>query len=180
MQEGLRLMSCDFFVLYRRKIKLPCNPLLFELNRLDMRIIIACLFALFSFCLHAANEQDASKLVKKYSETVACQLNTSDLQENQYKAVMVKPGFEENNGMGRVFVVYWEGDFGCAGGNGTVVPNFTVVEHSGFMSVAPVVKTDYKFPDLDLVRITSISSKNGRLLIKGITYGPKDPQSSPK
>ncbi len=145
-----------------------------------MRNIIVSLFiAAVSVSVHAANEQDASKLVKKYSETVACQLNTSDLQENQYKAVMINPGFAEHNGMGRVFVVYWEGDFGCAGGNGTVVPNFTVVEHSGFMSVAPVVKTDYKFPDLDLVRITSMSSKNGRLFIRGITYGPKDPQSSP-
>lgn len=129
---------------------------------------------------YAADERDASRIVKKYSETVACQLEgIGDYQINQYKAVKISPGAADLGGMGAQFVVYWEGDVGCAGGNGTIGPNFTVVEHRGFMSAAPVVVTDYEFPDMELVRLTSISGKNRQLIIKGVAYGPKDQQHSP-
>lgn len=144
------------------------------------KAVVFLSMAVITVSAYAADERDASRIVKKYSETVACQLEgISDYQKNQYKAVKINPGMADLGGMGAQFVVYWEGDVGCMGGNGTVVPNFTVVEHSGFSSAAPVVRTDYKFPDLELVRLTSISGKNGQLVIKGITYGPKDQQHSP-
>ena len=38
---------------------------------------------------------------------------------------------------------------------------------------------DIKFPNMELVRLTSMSGKNGQLIIKGVTYGPKDQQHSP-
>jgi hypothetical protein len=68
----------------------------------------------------------------------------------------------------------WEGDVGCYGGNNSIVPNFTVVEHCGFASAAPVVRLDYEFPYLPLVKLTSISGKNGQLFIEGVIYGPND------
>lgn len=140
-----------------------------------MRKSIFCLaLAVASMGAQAANERDASLLVEKYSETVACQVG------DQYEAVTVKPGFAESNGMGAVFVVAWYGDTGCSGGNGTVFPNFTVVEHSGFASADPVVKLDYKFPELPLVELTSMSGGDGLLVINGVTYGDSDRQHQPK
>jgi len=82
-------------------------------------------------------------------------------------------------GLGELVVVFWQGDVGCAGGRGTVVPNFTVVEQRGFSSVPPVVVQNYKMPDLDLVHLTSLSGKNGLLQVSGLTYGPEDQQGYP-
>jgi hypothetical protein len=75
--------------------------------------------------------------------------------------------------------VYWEGDVGCAGGNGTVVPNFTVVEQNGYSHVSPVVVTDFKFPELELTLLTGLSIQRGKLLIEGIAYTPNDQQGLP-
>ncbi|MDZ4202856.1 MAG: hypothetical protein U1C96_12015 [Gallionella sp.] len=144
------------------------------------RSIVFLFIAAITMNAYAADERDASRIVKKYSEAVACQLEgVGDYQKNQYKAVKINSGEADLGGLGAMFVVYWEGDLGCAGGNGTVLPKFTVVEHTGFSSADPVVITDYKFPEIDLVRLTSISAKNGQLIIKGVTYGPKDRQNSP-
>jgi hypothetical protein len=129
---------------------------------------------------HAADARDAASAVKKYSEAIACQLEfAGHQQKNQYKAVNVNPGDPRQGGLNALFVVYWEGDVGCAGGSGTILPHFTIVEHSGFVSATPVVKTDYKFPELDLVRMTKMSGRNGKLWIQGLTYGPNDPLYSP-
>lgn len=146
-----------------------------------MRKSIFCLaLAVASMGAQAADERDASLLVKKYSETVACGLEGSEeLNENQYKAVMVKPGFADLGGMGAVFVVTWSGDTGCYGGNGSAVQNFTVVEHSGYSSADPVVKLDYKFPELPLAGLTSMSGGDGLLVINGVTYGDSDRQHQP-
>lgn len=142
--------------------------------------IIFLSVAAITISAYAADERDASRIVKKYSEAVACQLEgISEYQKSQYKAVKTHSGAPDLGGMGAQFVVYWEGDVGCAGGNGTIVPNFTVVEHRGFMSADPVVATDIKFPDMELVRLTSMSSKDGQLIIKGVAYGPTDQQHSP-
>lgn len=127
----------------------------------------------------AADERTAANVVKKYSEAIACQIQEVQYQKNQYKSVKVLQGDKELDGLGDIYVVYWEGDVGCAGGNGTVIPNFTVVEQSGFSSVPPVVVTDFKFPKLELVQITGFSSKNEQLLISGVTYGPNDQQGNP-
>ena len=136
--------------------------------------------AALAVCAYSADERAAAAITKKYSEAVACQIVEKEFQRNQYKAVKVVAGDKELDGIGDVFVVYWEGDTGCAGGNGTVVPNFTILEQRGFSSVDPVVVTDAQFPDLDLVRLTSLSGKNGQLQISGVTYGPNDQQGDPK
>lgn len=129
---------------------------------------------------YAFDERDASKLVRNYSEIIACQLDgISEYQKNQYKAVKINEGDTEIGGLGTKYVVFWDGDVGCYGGNSTIIPNFTVVEHRGFSSIDPIVITDYKFPDLDLVNVTSFSSENGLLLISGVTYGKNDVQHSP-
>jgi len=121
---------------------------------------------------YAFNESDAAKLVKSYSQTVACQL-----EETKYKAVKVsgKPG--ETEEWTDQYVVLWDGDFGCAGGNGTVVPNLTVVEVHGFST--PVVLPDYKTPELPLVQIDKFSGKDGSITLGGLGYGDKDQQHEP-
>lgn len=141
--------------------------------------ILSAFAASLAFSAHSADERTAAAVVKKYSEAVACQIVEKEFQRNQYKAVKVVAGDKELGGLGDVFVVYWEGDLGCAGGNGTVVPNFTVVEQRGFSSVDPVVVTDVSFPELDFVRLTGLSGKNGQLQISGVAYGPNDDQGSP-
>lgn len=126
----------------------------------------------------ALTERDASKVVKKYSEAVACQLEgPNEFQKHQYKAVMVDSGDKELGGYGATFVVFWEGDFGCMGGSGTIVPNFTVVSQMSGQSL--IVDKDYVFPSLQLVHLTSFTGKNGLLFIKGVTYGPNDQQGRP-
>ena len=143
------------------------------------KLIISASLSLIATSAMSADERTAANIVKKYSETVACQIQEVQYQKNQYKAVKIIQGDKELGGLGDLFVVYWEGDVGCMGGNGTVVPNFTVVEQRGFSSVPPVVIPTYKFPDLELVQVTSISGKNGILQINGITYGEKDRQHEP-
>ena len=126
--------------------------------------IVGLSLAAIAASAFAADERVASSIVKKYSEAIACQI-----EETQYKAIKVLPGDKELGGLGAVYVVSWEGDVGCAGGNGTVFPNFTIVEQSGFSSVPPVVMTDYKFPEMELVRLTNISGGNGQLIVSGVT-----------
>jgi len=141
--------------------------------------VVGLSLAAIAISTFAADERTAANVVKKYSEAIACQIQEVQYQKNQYKSVKVLQGDKELGGLGDIYVVYWEGDVGCLGGNGTVVPNFTVVEQNGFSSVSPVVVTDYKFPELELVRITGFSSKNEQLLISGVTYGANDQQGYP-
>lgn len=143
------------------------------------KILIGSICLIAAMHSYAYDERDASKLVKKYSEIVACQLEDMGQDKNQYKAVKIASGDKEI-GMGAMYVVFWYGDFGCSGGNATIVPNFTVVEHTGFSSANPIVSLSYKFPDLDLVAVTSFTGKDGVLDIKGVTYGPNDQQHQPK
>lgn len=128
----------------------------------------------------AADERTASAVAKKYSQAIACQISDSTVQKNQYKAVKIDAGMSDLDGLGAKFVVFWEGDVGCSGGNATVVPNFTVVEQSGFSSVPPVVIPDYKFPDMDIAQLTNmVANKDGILIISGLAYGPRDQQHTP-
>ena len=127
----------------------------------------------------AADERSAAQIARKFSETIACQIQDTQIQRNQYKAVKVLQGDKDLGGLGDIFVVYWEGDIGCAGGNGTVTANFTIVEQKGFSTVPPVVVFDYTFPELDLAQVTNISGKSGSLQINGIAYGPNDQQGYP-
>jgi hypothetical protein len=141
--------------------------------------VVGMVVAASAIGAQAADERSAVAVVKKYSETVACQIVEKEFQRNQYKAVKVLAADKEMDGLGDLFVVYWEGDFGCSGGNGTIRPNFTVVEQRGFASADPVVVTDEAFPQLELARLTSMSAKNGMLQISGVAYGPKDDQGVP-
>lgn len=143
------------------------------------KFVVGLSVAVMATCAFSADERTASRLVKKYSETIACQISDLKYDKNQYKAIKIIQGDEELLGFGDVFVVYWSGDVGCNGGNGTVTPNFTVVEHRGFISVPPVVAPEYKFPDLDLAYLRAISGKNGVIKISGVTYGPNDQQHFP-
>ena len=140
---------------------------------------IGLLLAAAAASAFSADERAAANVTKKYSEAIACQIQEPQYQKNQYKTVKIIQGDKELGGLGDLFVVYWEGDVGCMGGNGTVVPNFTVVEQAGFSSIPPIVSTEYKFPDLELVQVTSFSGKSGVLQIGGITYGPNDQQGYP-
>ncbi len=109
--------------------------------------VVLATAATFSINAYAFDEADASRLVQRFSETVACQLPAP--YENtplQYKAVQVRQGMGETDGFGAQYIVYWQGDYGCYGGNGTQRPNFTVVERSGSGSASPVVKTEYTMP----------------------------------
>lgn len=145
------------------------------------KIAVGLLASVCALQAHAFDERAASRLVRDYSEIIACQLDDiSEYQKNQYKAIELNNGDPEMNGYGALYIVYWEGDVGCAGGNGTIIPNFTIVEHRGFMSASPVVVTDYKFPDLDLVELKNISGSNGVIQIEGVTYGPNDKQHHPQ
>ncbi|MET3515624.1 hypothetical protein ABIC63_003408 [Pseudacidovorax sp. 1753] len=127
----------------------------------------------------AADLKEVSRIAKRFSETVACQLEDVAGQKDQYKAVKVKPGLSPGDNLGEIYVVYWQGDFGCSGGNGTITPNFTVIEQAGFSSTAPTVQLDYKFPQFDVAVVTGISGGNGQLVIKGLAYGPNDRQHVP-
>ncbi len=145
------------------------------------KIVIGLFVSACALQAHALDERTASRLVRDYSETIACQLDDrSEYQKNQYKAIELNNGAPDLNGFGAQYIVYWEGDVGCSGGNGSISPNFTIVEHRGFMSASPIVVTDYKFPDLDFVQLTNISGSNGVVQIEGVTYGPNDQQHYPQ
>ena len=144
------------------------------------RLVIALTLVTTSIAATASDNRSAAAVVKKYSEAIACQVVDVRDDKNQYKTIELIAGDKELGGMGSVHIVYWLGDVGCAGGNGTIVPNFTVVEHNGFMSATPVVVTDYKFPEIDLVQLTSLTSKGGALIIQGLTYGSNDQQHRPQ
>ena len=123
---------------------------------------------------HALDERSATKIVRSYSEATACQL-----EGTSYKAFEIQQGDPESNGFGGIYLVHWQGDVGCSGGNGTVTDNFSVVEHRGFTSADPIVVTDYEFPELSLATVTDVSAENGLVRITGLRYGPNDQQHSP-
>lgn len=149
------------------------------------KIALGFMFATaFSATANAATEKEVAKIVKQYSETVACQILEVADEPKQYKTLLVQEGFniegeKDRNGIGALFLTYWAGDVGCAGGNGTVTPNFTIVEQRGFQSANPVVTLDYKFPELEMAYFTDFQVKGGIVTIKGLSYGEKDRQHNP-
>ncbi|WP_432414807.1 hypothetical protein ACRHM7_12985 [Chromohalobacter israelensis] len=120
--------------------------------------------------------------MQQFSDIVACQLPSAEANTPlQYKSVQVRQGIAEADGFGAQYIVYWQGDYGCYGGNGTQRPNFTVVERSGFGSADPVVKTEYTMPELELARVTNFyaGESEGSIHIEGLAYGPDDRQHEP-
>jgi hypothetical protein len=146
---------------------------------MNMRKMI-CLLAImiFSFETYAFDGLTASKVVRNYSETIACQTNGVN-QKEQYKAIEVNSGIQELGGLGNIYVVYWKGNVGCYGGNDTFIHNFTVIEQRGFSSIPPIVVTEYYFPNLELESLTGFSGGKGILKIQGISYGPNDNENNP-
>lgn len=138
------------------------------------KLLFVLMLSLVAQQAHALDERSASRIVRNYSETVACQID-----ETTYKAFEIQQGDTELDGFGSLYVVNWQGDIGCAGGNGTVTENFSVVEHRGFISAEPIVVTDYNFPELPLVTITDLTVEAGLLRISGLRYGPDDRQHNP-
>lgn len=138
--------------------------------------------ATFSANAYSFDEADASHLVQRFSEIAACQLPSAEANTPlQYKSVQVRQGMGDVDGFGAQYIVYWQGDYGCYGGNGTQRPNFTVVERSGFGAADPVVKTEYTMPELELARVTDFyaGESKGSVHIEGVAYGSGDRQHDP-
>ncbi len=134
--------------------------------------------SLISMSALALDARQATQIVKKYSQLVACQVADTTTQKNQFKAVKLNGDGKE---VGTSYVVFWEGDVGCMGGNGTVLPQFTVVEQRGFESTDPIVATDYVQPEFKgLVKLNTITVSGDTVKLTGVTYGPKDQQGFPK
>ena len=133
----------------------------------SMKKIVSCLI-LFSISTFAATseENNAIKLVKKYSSTVACSINTQS-----YKAIKSTIDYED------YYVVYWEGDLGCSMGRGSINGQFTVVRNTRFgdQYVLPQVQQ----PEIDLVCVDSMIVNNEEVAIYGVSYGENDHQSAP-
>jgi len=124
----------------------------------------------FSANLYALDKTEASYIVKKYSDVIACQ--TESESELQYKAVKIADGWGEDEGMNmeQTYLVHWEGDVGCAGGNGTVMTNFTLVGQRGFESVPPIVVENQSFPDIEIKYVNKFSMNDGVIEILGEGY----------
>lgn len=130
------------------------------------------------------DEEDAARLVQKYSETVACQIVSPFGLDNplQYDAIQIKEGMDNPGGFGAMYIVHWVGDYGCYGGSGTSGPQFTLVERSGGSSAPPVVKADYERPsELSIKEVTDLypGEEEGTFHIEGFQYGEGDAQASP-
>lgn len=130
---------------------------------------------------YALDAAEAADLVKRYSQTVACQLEpTENYQSLQYKAVKLTPsveGFEENEIR---YVVFWQGDLSCAGGEASRMINFSVVKPGLFEMLPPVVNVFMEFPDLDLIELKTFEEQGGKLAISGLTFGESDVETPTK
>lgn len=153
-----------------------------------MKKVVSLAATLFLASSHSAfayfDENDASRLVQDFSETVACQVE-SVFEGNplQYKAIQVIEGMDSADGYGATYVVHWIGDYGCSGGNATSVPQFTVVSRSGFASADPVVRTDQEASrDLTINVVTAFyaGDAEGVFHVEGLGYGPDDLQGNPE
>ncbi|WP_288843386.1 hypothetical protein [uncultured Deefgea sp.] len=128
------------------------------------KVILGILFSSLTVGAYAATEKEAERLVKKYSETVACQL-----EETKYTAVKVES--ESVNGLGDIFLVHWDGDIGCGGGNGTVLSNFSMVsQRTPQGGRALIVDGEAVLPEMDIRYVQNLSIKNGVISIKGVAW----------
>jgi hypothetical protein len=131
------------------------------------KVFATCLVLTSLNALSSTEESKAIDLVKKYSSTIACSIN-----DTSYKAIGM------NGTYGDEFsVVYWEGDVGCGGGNGSINGVLTVVGKGRWGDLFVLPKVDQ--PDTKLVCIDSMSIENDLLNINGISYGPDDHQRVP-
>lgn len=149
------------------------------------KVILGIILATTAISANAGpKEKLVSNIVKKYSEAVACQLDGRDPDPLDYKTLLVGEGFGMSDekdiyGMGATYLTFWQGDYGCSGGNGTVIPQFTTTAQNGFMSTNPVVMPEVSFPPISLSIVTGFQISNGVISIKGLEYGEKDRQHNP-
>lgn len=130
------------------------------------------------------DQSDASEMVRDFSEIVACQTPSFPYKNQlEYKAIKIKDGMDGGSGFGVQYIVFWSGDYGCAGGNGTVTPHFSLVERTGFSSADPIVRANHELPHQ--VKLTVVSdfyaaeNEEGVFYIDGLTYGSDDQQHHP-
>lgn len=138
------------------------------------KLIFSLFVSISTVSAYAATEKAAEKLVKKYSETIACQL-----EETKYTAVKVSS--REVNQLGDVYLVHWTGDIGCGGGNGTGdISQFTmVVERSPSVGSRLIIDGDAKLPELDIRYVKTISIKDGVIYINGFAWADNDSAHNP-
>src|SRR5688500_10521945 len=77
-----------------------------------MSALVAVLAMSLSAQAHALDDQIAERIVRNYSEAIACQIS-----HTSYKAVEIQQGGPDPKDLGTVYVVHWKGDIGCVGGN---------------------------------------------------------------
>ena len=123
-----------------------------------------------NYCL-AFDNNDAINLVKKFSNTIACAVN-----DESFKSVKAN-GENGTTEYDDTYIVYWEGDFGCSGGNGAVSPTFSLVKLANFNK--PVVIPAVQQPNLDMVCVDTMTKYKDSIKISGITYSDSDSQHSP-
>lgn len=129
------------------------------------------------------DKNDASRMVQNFSEAVACQVESPfDGNSLQFKAIRIHDGFNNPGGLEEAFAVFWIGDYGCSGGNGTALPQLTLIKRSGFSSADPVIKTEFRTPsDMIMKRVDDFypGEEENTFHIEGVKYGENDPQANP-
>lgn len=145
------------------------------------KILLTTTSLLFINSSFAADDAKISRLVRDYSETIACQVDGEGEpgELKQYSTVRLSEGYSAEDDLGSKWLVYWAGDVGCSGGNGSRQPQLTVVAINGFRNT-PVVDTSYKLPDTNLVQVTEMKSDQGTVTISGLAYGDNDTQHTPR
>ncbi|KGG30659.1 MULTISPECIES: flagellar basal body rod protein [unclassified Prochlorococcus] len=118
-----------------------------------------------------ANEPGLSpkEVVRRYSNTVACQIYGSTPGYQQYATVELEPVHSQYPS--GVWLVGWTGDLGCMGGNGTQGLQINLVSQNGFSNrtVSPVVIDSRPMPDLVMNGLRDLSFKDGVVTIRGTT-----------
>ncbi|MBR9754441.1 hypothetical protein H2O77_09665 [Cobetia sp. 4B] len=148
-----------------------------------MALVLTLSFA--SSEVFAFDKDDAASLVKKFTETTACEVGDRDEDKPlQFKTIQLKEGMDTVDGFGVQYAVFWTGDLGCYGGRGGNSPHVSIVERSGFGSADPVVKIDeYELPDAlkNIAHVTDFYGNDFKeqFYIKGFKYNPDDHQINP-
>ena len=140
-------------------------------NVLTRLLLSSTVLSISSSVALAFNERDVARVVKQYAHTVAC-----NVDDQSVKVVKVS-GVPNESDLGDLYFASWLGDFGCAGGSGTTLPQFTAITHESFDSV--IVQPTFPIPTLVIKEVDRLAIMKGDVVIEGIGYGPDDPQSNP-
>ena len=110
-----------------------------------------------------------AEVVRRYSRTVACQIDETAPGFRQYGTVTLRP--EVPDGILGVWLVGWTGDLGCLGGNATQLVQMTLVEQRGFPRrvLSPVVINHEPLPGLVMNGLRDMQFSKGVLTVRGTT-----------